>query len=226
MIKQLLITSFVTFSTLVTSIPAYALSLVTYPFTSDINSSFQDPIIQSTSFTSSLGNFFVANDGFGSVLQAYPTSGSTDLASAFSNNSYFTINLTAVGGQTFSIGSLNYDVGKGGNSDPRGYSIRSSVDGFTTDIFAQTLPSGPQASPVNNSINLAGSSSFQNLSSVDFRFYVFTPIPSNNSVDFRNLDILSAVPFEFSPTLGLSVLGGAWLVRRTLRRKSAIASKK
>lgn len=34
------------------------------------------------------------------------------------------------------------------------------------------------------------------------------------------------VPFEFSPTLGIGILGGAWLVRRKLRKKSAITSKK
>jgi hypothetical protein len=34
------------------------------------------------------------------------------------------------------------------------------------------------------------------------------------------------VPFDFSPNFGIGILGGAWFVHRTLKKKAAIASKK
>ncbi len=45
-----------------------------------------------------------------------------------------------------------------------------------------------------------------------------------NSGDFTqwsfNVTEATPVPFEFSPALGLGVLGGAWLVRKALKKKS------
>jgi hypothetical protein len=52
--------------------------IVTYPFTSNTNPSVLGAGVQSSSFDGShLFTFFVANDGFGNVLQAYPSIGST-----------------------------------------------------------------------------------------------------------------------------------------------------
>ena len=37
------------------------------------------------------------------------------------------------------LGELNYSVAKGGNSDPRGYAIYDSLDGFTNALYSTQL---------------------------------------------------------------------------------------
>jgi hypothetical protein len=54
----------------------------------------------------------------------------------------------------------------------------------------------------------------------------FSPVPAADLNFTANFTTSVPVPFEFSPTLGIGILGGAWLVRRKLRKKSAITSKK
>ena len=41
-----------------------------------------------------LSNAFIAYDGFGNVLEAYPTTGSTSAVLALTNNSFFTLTAT------------------------------------------------------------------------------------------------------------------------------------
>lgn len=171
---------------------AEAAMIVQYPFATDTAPLLGAGVQSSNYDASHLSDFFVADDGFGSVLQAYPSSGSTDFASAAANNSYFSITVTASGGSDLDLGLLQFEVGKGGSSDPRGYFIRTSVDSFASDLFSTLLPSGAQQAPALKSINLSGSPVFQNLSSIEFRFFVFTPNPSGSSVDFRNLELSSA----------------------------------
>lgn len=129
---------------------------------------------------------YIGDDGFGNVLEAYPLSGSTSHDTALSTGSYFSISATAPKGGYLDLEKLEFEVGKGGSADPRGYCVRSSVDSFDSDIFATELPSGAQQSPALKTIDLTGLST-SNLSSIEFRFYIYTPDPAGAySVDFRN----------------------------------------
>jgi hypothetical protein len=89
--------------------------------------------------------------------------------------------------------TLTYDVGKGGNADPRGYIIRSSVDGFSSDLVSVFLPAGAQQAPSSGSVDLSAAQ-FQGLSVLSLRFYVFTPDPSVNSVDWANVTLSTPEP--------------------------------
>jgi hypothetical protein len=173
--------------------PVLAEVIVSYPFTANTNPSQLGAGVQSSTFNGShLLQFLVQNDGFGNVLQAYPPNGSISAASALANNSYFNINVTASPGTFLDLTTLQFEVGKGGDSDPRGYLIRTSVDGFSSDLFSTNLPTGPQQAPALRTIDLSTLPAFQNLTSIDFRFYVFAPDVVGgilHSVDFRNLEL-------------------------------------
>ncbi|MDD5277592.1 MAG: PEP-CTERM sorting domain-containing protein [Methylovulum sp.] len=193
--------------------------LVQYPFTTDSNPSVLGAGVQSSAYNgSSLSNSYVGDDGFGNVLQAYPSLGSTDYGSAVTNNSFFNITVTANGGNHLNLGSLQFEVGKGGSSDPRGYFVRSSVDGFAGDLFSTLLSSGTYQAPSLQTIDLSSLPTFQNLSSIDFRFYIFTPDASINSIDFRNLELSSSNIPEPS-ALWLMMTGSLFLVGRRVSLK-------
>jgi hypothetical protein len=126
--------------------------------------------------------------------------------------------VTAAPGGLLDLTTLQFEVGKGGNSDPRGYFIRSSVDGFASTLFATNLPTGPQMAPALQTIDLSTLSAYQNLSSVDFRFYVWTPNPTFQSVDYRNLQLQGTVVPEPS-SLALFAVAAAGLGLFHHRRK-------
>jgi hypothetical protein len=197
--------------------------VVTYPFTSDTVASYTGAMVQSTSFDSSNLSAMTAigNDGFGTVLEAYPASGATDYATAVANDSYFTIDVVASAGNDLDLGSLEFEVGKGGSADPRGYFIRSSVDNYATDLYGPTVlgPAEGQDAPLLQTVDLSAIPSYQELTSITFRFYVYTPSSENFSVDFRNLELseVAAVPepSSLSLFLGLTLAWGGFSRRRS-----------
>jgi hypothetical protein len=211
---------------LVITTQAKAADVVNFDFDVDKDATYLAGHIDSAVFDdSNLDWTVIGDDGFGNVLQTYPSLGSTSYATALANNSYYTITITPNAGYTVSLSRVVFEVGKGGSTDPRGYFIRSSVDGFASDIAAETLPSGAAASPVQKEIALDG---FQDLSSVTFRFYVYTPSPPNSSVDFRNMSFEYDLPATI-PTLSewgviiLSILLGAIAIRTIKRRRDRMA---
>ncbi len=184
------------------TMPTWAATFVVYPFTTenDASPSFVGSGITPTLTLSTLDHFTVTDDGFGTVLQAYPVSGSTSAALALTNNSYFTLALSITPG-SFTTLQFNYEVGKGGSSDPRGYFVRSSLDGFTTDILLTNLPNGAQQAPQAESFSVDATGQ----TAVSFRFYGFSPT-TNNSIDFRNLIVSDGVPEPASWTLATAGL--------------------
>lgn len=181
--------------------------MLQYPFTANYAPATVDPSVQSLSLDTSLLNpGCVCNDGFGTVFQSYPSNGSTTAVAALSNGSYFSIALSLQPGYLLDASSLTFDVGKGGNSDPRGYFIRASVDGYSSNLTAATLPSGAQQAPQFASVDLSGAQ-FQGLSSLGLRFYVWTPSPTGNSVDWSNITLNGATATP-EPSTILLLAGG------------------
>jgi len=164
-------------------------TLVKYPFIENTAYSESQPVLD-TSFLdfTNLFNHYIGDDGFGNVLETYPACGAYNYTLAIINDSYFTLDATT--DTEVDLNSLVFEVAKGGSSDPRGYFIRSSIDGFASDLIYEILPAGDNQAPVRKSLALGAS--YHNITSVTFRFYVFTPDCAGYSVDWRNLAIIKS----------------------------------
>jgi hypothetical protein len=207
--------------------PALAGVIVSYPLTTAGSTapSFVDPGVTTAFDSSNLALIVVGNDGFGVVLQAYQQSGATSASGALASNNFFTISVTANPGSLLNLSDLTFDAGPGGNrSAPNtGFFVRSSADGFATDLFSETYPAGNQSAPATQSVSLSGPP-FQDLSSVTFRFYTFTAFTGfSQSDDFRNIQVSGSVVSTGVPEpsslalfgLGtLSLLGCGWRKRK------------
>jgi hypothetical protein len=186
--------------------PAWSATLVLYPFSTDGSPTIVAPDVTPVLDRSTLLNSTVANDGFGNVLQAYSSANSAALALA--NGQYFTLSLSITPG-VFANLVVNLQVGKGGNNDPRGYFVRSSLDGFTMDIFAAVLPNGAKQAPAPASFSVDAIGQ----TAIDLRFYTYAP-STGNSVDFRNLEVADGVPEPTTWALVATGLLSATLWRR------------
>jgi hypothetical protein len=197
---------------------ARASVLASFPLNSDFNATFlASNVASATIDTSQLSDTYIGNDGFGQVAEIYPNAGGISAATALSTNSYFTLNITSNSGP-LSLGVLNYAVAKGGNSDPRGYAIDDSLDGFTHPLIDTQLPTGANTAPMPQSLTLG--SAFQSATDVSFRFYVYTPNSNLYSVDFANISLATPSSVPEPGALGLMGAGLAGLGLLMMRRKS------
>jgi hypothetical protein len=186
----------------VLALPASAQDFVLYPFSTNLNPTVVGAGVTPTLGVATLSGAFIGEDGFGNVLEAYPAVGSTSAALALANSSFFTLALSITPG-TFGPVVVNFNVGKGGSSDPRGYFVRTSLDGFASNVLSQTLPGGANQAPAPQSFSL----DLTGQSSVTLRFYLWTP-GTANSVDFRNLEVARSVPATpLPPSWSLALIG-------------------
>jgi hypothetical protein len=99
-------------------------------------------------------------------------------AAALTNNADFKFTLTANAGFLLDLTSLTFDTMRGGGSIPRGYDVRSSVDNYAATLgTADVQTARPTFTPVT--IDLSGSA-FQNLSTITFKIFCYTPLIGNS----------------------------------------------
>ena len=115
---------------------------------------------------------------------------------AFTNNADFKFTLTADGGYLLNLTALDFDGFRGGAGTPRGWAVRTSVDGFASVLATSDFPT---ARPTFTHINLSlAGAAFQNLSTITFKIYAYSPA-TGSSVDFDTIVVsgtAAAIPFN------------------------------
>jgi len=146
-------------------------------------------------------------------------------AQAVANNTYFQFTVTPNINREMDLTSLTFTAARGGASTPRGWVLRSSINGFSSNIATELIPSVlPTFSPF--SVDLSGAA-FQNLTTATtFRVYFFSPAGSLNG-NFDNLQLngtVNAIGNALAPepgTFALTLLGICGIgVSRRLRRRN------
>ena len=99
---------------------------------------------------------------------------STTPAQAVSNNQFFQFSLTPESGFSMDVLSISFDAGRGGASTPRGWVLRSSLDGFLSDLATSDVNT-QQPTLTAFDIDLPDLP-FQDLTSeLTFRLYGYAP---------------------------------------------------
>lgn len=158
-----------------------ASTLVLYPLNNSADGqsglsyqAFDSAVLASSSVApgAGVGVFGVGTDswsGSTEVLKNGPGSSiaNATAADALANNWYFTINITP--NTTMDIGSIEADWSRGGAAEVRGWFVRSSHDGFATNLYSNETPAGTATGLQHVSFNLSG---FTGNGATDFRFSI------------------------------------------------------
>lgn len=121
------------------------------------------------------------------VLQVnYNTTGTTNLAQAIANNSYFSFTLTVGANLTdLDLTSLTFNGARGGGATPRGYGVDVILpDTSVVQVKGETAFATQRPTWSPQSIDLSGVTGLQNLTAgqqVTFRIYHFSPTTGNSS---------------------------------------------
>ena len=141
-------------------------------------------------------------------------------AAAVTNNEYFQFTLAPLEGYELDLTTLAFDGARGGNSEPRGFLLRTSQDGFTTDAATANIST---VAPTYTSFNLDLSApTFQNIrSSTTFRLYQYAPSFGGTGNFYENVSVsgsVNAIPEPPSALYGLALVCVA-ATRRCRRHK-------
>jgi hypothetical protein len=107
------------------------------------------------------------------VLRIDPGGGSTSADKAVAGGKFFEFTVTASPGFLLALDDLTFSSARGGAAVPRGWVLRSSVDGFASNIDSEEVPS-VRPDLTNFTVDLSGPE-FQGLPEVTFRIYTFVP---------------------------------------------------
>jgi hypothetical protein len=132
-------------------------------------------------------------------------------ATAVSTGSFFEITLAPTPGNALNLASFTFDAAAA--TVGAGYVLRSSLDGYTTNLAAAPLSTlYPTFAAYNVSLAAA---SFQGVSEpVSFRVYTFTPA-TNPAAAYDNVTINGVTIPVPEPTAGATLLlAGGFLARR------------
>lgn len=210
------------------SLDVSAAVLVKYPFDNNADgssgfaySTFDSGVLASSTVAAGagLGEFSVGTDTWGgssSGVQVLKTGPGTAVpgataATALANNWYFEFTLTPT--SSMDIRSIEADWSRGGTTATRGWFVRSSLDSYASNLFANETPVGTSFGLQHAGFNISG---FTGLTSaVTFRFYIYTDA-TGRFMDFQNVQFNSTALAV--PGGGIAALGGLAGVGRRRRR--------
>ena len=216
-LQKLQYATVVLLSICVQSRPCLALVLGGYSFEGNLNPNSSDPSVTFGNFTAvglgSKNNFISGTSG--QALSAGPWNGNSPTTTGATVNStntpaYFQFSLTPRS-STLKFDSITFQIsGNGSGADPNNIAVASSFDGssgFTT-ITTVPNPGGSTFQPLT--LNFSGSS-LQNTgvsSPIYFRLFGSGGTPGGRlDIDELRVTDTRAVPFGFSPSLGIVGLG-------------------
>lgn len=140
-------------------------------------------------------------------LRVDPQGNSADAVAAVANNKYFQFTLSPAGDLALDLDNLTFDVARGGAGTPRGYVVRSSLDGFTNNLAqADVGTTRPNYTAVSVDLNSFAPST----SPVVFRIYSYST-GAGASVDYDNVTVNGGVVPEPS-AIGLLIVGSLGLM--------------
>lgn len=126
------------------------------------------------------------------ISEAAGSNSSSNLSQAVGNNEC--IEFTVSGAAPLGLGWFSFSMVKHGFSQFAGVTLRSSADGYTSDLA--TITDSTASGVYAQSVNLAALPVFDGLSSVTFRFYLYDEFSGNNNrrLGIDNITILFAGP--------------------------------
>ena len=141
--------------------------------------------------------------------------GVTTGAEAVTGDRYFAFSASASGQGLLYLSTLKFVAYKGGEdaeNENRGWELRTSVDGYASQVSTGVVDCDPIDSsctvPDNFSIDLS-STEFQGLTTIDFRLFAYSPT-SGKVVNFANIELNglpTSVPVPLTLVLLTSGLG-------------------
>lgn len=180
--------------------------LLNYDLETDFNPSTQASGLSGGALTNASLSSFVRDTlayGTGTTQGlANPPASTTTAALAVTNNSYFSFTATPTAGFSISLTSLTFKMARGGAATPRGYAVRSSADGYASNLATADIVT-QRTTFTDVSVDLSGVA-FQGLSSaITFRIYVYAPA-NTNSLDFDDVVLNGSVSAGGSASLSPS----------------------
>jgi hypothetical protein len=120
------------------------------------------------------------------VLRIDPGANSTNASQAVANDRYFQFTLTADDGFFLDLDNLQFGAARGGSGTPRGWVVRSDVDGFANNIATADLVT------VRADLKLytadLSDPAYTDLTEITFRIYSYAP-NAGNSVEYVDITV-------------------------------------
>ena len=134
-----------------------------------------------------------------------PTVASPTANEAITNDQFFEFTISSPEGLLFQPLSLSFLAASGGASAPRGWSILSSADGFTTPVFSSDVSS---TQPDMGSFTVSLANLALSADDVTFRIYVYSP-GEGEGIFFDDIEIEGLIESLLAPAFRPELLLGA-----------------